>query len=246
VQGKALPGEDLDKAKASFEKVKSQLASAMESEQDYQIVAPFSGMVSRLLVSEGDFVSPRTVLAEIYDPATLVLRTTVNERYATLLKMDMQAAVTLDAYPQQNFNGQISRLYPYLDDRARTRTIEIAIDAAIDLLPGMFGRIRLTIDSIPNTLTIPVNALLVTPQGSSVVFIVRDGKAVQRKVTVGIEDQARLQVLSGVDPGDQIIVSGHENLKDGAEIRLLGAKANAGAGPSSNQKKLEKEQGGDR
>lgn len=224
VEGKALPGEELDKAKANFERIRSQLASAQESSRDYRIAAPFSGMVSRLFVSEGDFVAPRSALAEIYDPATLVLRATVNERYAAMLKMDMPSDITLDAYPNRSVTGRISRLYPYLDDRTRARTIEISIDQEVDLLPGMFGRIRLLVDTVPDAVTVPVNALLVTPRGDSIVFVVRDGKAVRRKVTVGIEDAGRLQILSGVNPEERVIVSGNEKLKDGSPIRLLGEK----------------------
>lgn len=249
VQDKALPGEDLDKAKASFEKVKSRLASAQQSERDYQIVAPFSGVLSRLLVSEGDFVAPRKVLAEMYDPATLVLRATVNERHAALLKMGMKAEVSLDAYPKQRFSGRISRLYPYLDERARTRSLEISINEPVDLLPGMFGRIRLVIKSIPDALVIPVNALLVTPQGGSIVYVDQDGKAVQRKVTTGIEDRDRLQLLSGVKAGELVIVSGNEKLKDGRKIRLLGAKGHKksrGTAASPVQKKLQQERSGNR
>lgn len=253
VERRALPGEQLDNALASFERAKARLASARESERDYQIRAPFSGIVSRLLVNEGDFVSPRAGLVEIYDPTTLVLRATVSERYAALLKMDMPAAVTLDAYPKQSFSGRISRLYPYLDDRTRTRTIEISINEKVDLLPGMFGRIRLVIAKVPDALTIPVKALLVTPRGSSVVFVARDGKAVQRKLTAGIEDNGRLQVLAGVKSGEQVIVLGNEKLKDGAPIRLLGAKENkagpgaaSGSGSGPGHKQPRKKRGGDR
>jgi membrane fusion protein, multidrug efflux system len=248
VEGKALPGEELDEAKASFERVRSQLASARESARDYRIAAPFSGLVSRLLVSEGDFVAPRSALAEIYAPATLVLRATVNERYAAMIRTDMPADITLDAYPNRSFTGRISRLYPYLDDRTRARTIEISVDQEVDLLPGMFGRIRLVVESVPDAMTVPVNALLVTPRGASVVFVVKDGKAVQRKVTVGIEDAGRLQILSGVRSGEQVIVSGHEKLKDGAPVRLLGAKGDKKgqeAGPTSDSRTPENAQSGD-
>ncbi len=248
VEGKALPGEDLDEAKASFERVKSQLVSARESARDYRIAAPFSGMVLRLLVSEGDFVAPRAALAEIYDPATLVLRATVNERYAATLKTDMSAEIILDAYPKRSFTGRISRLYPYLDDQTRARTIEISVDQEVDLLPGMFGRIRLVVESVPDALTIPVNALLVTPRGDSIVFVVQDGKAAKREVTVGIEDAGRLQVLSGVNPKEQVVVSGNEKLKDGAPVRVLGAKGDKkerGAGATSDSKTPEKARTGD-
>ncbi|MDY6832477.1 MAG: efflux RND transporter periplasmic adaptor subunit [Thermodesulfobacteriota bacterium] len=221
VNSNALPGEQLDIARAKYEQVKAQLVRAQESEQDYEVSAPFSGMVSRLLANEGDFVAPRAGLVEIYDPATLVLRTTVPERHAADLKMDMTADIRLDAYPDRAFTGRISRLYPFLEAQMRTRTIEITINEPVDLLPGMFGRIQLILESISDARIIPAQALLVTPRGEAVVFIVENGKAFQRQVKTGIEEKGRLQILSGVTPGEQVIVSGNEKLKDGAAIRLF-------------------------
>lgn len=245
VKSTALPGEQLDIAKASFERVKAQLVRAKETEQDYEVAAPFSGMVSRMLVNEGDFVAPRAGLVEIYEPDTLVLRSTVQERYAARLKKEMQAEIGLDAYPDRRFTGKVTRLYPYLDGRLRTRTIEIRINEPVDLLPGMFGRIRLTIASIPDALTIPVPALRVKQKGQAAVFVFKEGKAVERKVTTGIEEKGRIQILSGLIPGDQVLVAGHEKLKNGAEIRLSGQDG-AGLPRVSDRGKPVNNEAGDR
>lgn len=236
VESTALPGEQLDIARASYERVKAQLVRARESEGDYNVVAPFAGLVSRLLVSEGDFVAPRAALVEIYDPATLVLRAAVPERHAAALKMDMPADIRLDAYPDRAFTGRISRLYPYLDAQMRTRTIEITINESVDLLPGMFGRLELILESIADAQIIPAQAILVTQKGERMVFIAEEGKAVQRKVTTGIEEKRRVQILSGVKEGEQVIVSGQEKLKDGAAIRLPGkpSEVNKKNSPESN------------
>lgn len=250
VESTALPGEQLDIARAKYEQVKAQLVRARESERDYEVSAPFSGMVSRLLVNVGDFVAPRAGLVEIYDPATLVLRAAVPERHAAALKMDMPADIHLDAYPDKTFTGRISRLYPYLDAQMRTRTIEIEIKEPVDLLPGMFGRIQLILKSIADARIIPAQALLVTPKGDHVVFIVENKKAFQRKVKIGIEEKGRLQILSGVHSGEQVIVSGQEKLKDGASIRLPGKppESNTKSGPEPNPESgsPDKSQAGDR
>ncbi len=242
VASTALPGEQLDIARAKYEQVKAQLVRARESERDYEVSAPFSGMVSKLLINEGDFVAPRAALVEIYDPATLVLRAAVPERQAAALKMDMSADIRLDAYPDLTFTGRISRLYPYLDAQMRTRTIEITIKEPVDLLPGMFGRLQLILESIADARIIPARALLVTPGGDHVVFIVENEKAFQRRIKTGIEEKGRLQILSGVSPGEQMIVSGQEKLKDGAPIRLPGKPSESNTKSGSS----DKSQAGDR
>ena len=222
VDSDALPGEQLDQAKANYEKVKAQLVKAEETVQDYSITAPWKGVVSRLRVKDGDFVAPRAPLVEIYDPASIVIRAAVPERYAAKIYKGMAAAVHLDAFPNDSFSARIVRVYPYLDERMRTRTVELNLLEKMNLLPGMFGRIRLTLESIKDAVTVPSQALVVTPSGASTVYVLVEAKAVQRKVQTGIEEAGRIEVLSGLNPGDQLIVSGQEKLKDGAEVRLVG------------------------
>jgi len=220
VEKDALPGEQLDGARSIVEKVKAQLVKAEETALDYSITAPWDGIVFRLLVRDGNFVAPRTVLVELYDPASLIISAAVPEKYATGLRKDMTAAITLDAYPNKLFSGQIAQLYPSLDNRTRTRNIEIKLKEKVDLLPGMFARCRLTLESIPDAVTVPIQAVIVNPAGASIAFVVVEGKAVQRKVQTGIEESGRIQIMAGLKPGEQLIVAGQEKLKDGAEIRL--------------------------
>jgi multidrug efflux pump subunit AcrA (membrane-fusion protein) len=123
----------------------------------------------------------------------------------------------------------------------RTRTIELAVQENVELAPGMFGRVRLTLERIPDAVIVPMEAVVLTPSGIRVAFVAADGKAAQRKVEVGIEASGRVQILSGLTPGEKVIVSGQERLKDGAEIRLPapsgggqpkgGRNRPAGAGP---------------
>lgn len=233
VASDALPGEQLEQARASFERVKAQLANAEESARDYYISAPWSGVVSKVLVTDGDFVSPRAPLVEIYDPSSLIIRAGVPEKETTLIDevcraadvkpgcRDIAASLRLDAYPDKHFSGRIIRMYPYLDERMRTRTIELIPNETVNLLPGMFSRIRLMLEFVSGVVTVPVQAVVVTPAGVQTAFIAADGKAVQRKIQTGIEDGGRIQIISGLNPGEQVIVSGQEKLKDGAEIRLF-------------------------
>ena len=217
----AIAGEQVDMAKASFEKAKAALARADEMEKDYNISAPWSGIISKVFVKDGDYVSPRTTLVEIYDPKTLIIRAHVPEKDAAILQKDMEAQIQLDAYQGKSFAGKIVRLYPYLDERMRTRIIEIELQQDIKLLPGMFCRIKLNLETIADALTVPAHSIAITPSGGSIVYLVMDGKAIQRKVITGISDGARVQVLSGLNQGEQIITAGQEKLKDGMQVQVL-------------------------
>jgi len=121
----------------------------------------------------------------------------------------------------------------------RTRTVELVLDESAKLMPGMFARVRLILESVADALTIPQQAVIVTPVGGQVAFVVAEGRAVQRKVKVGIEQAGRVQVLAGLEPGEKVVVTGQEKLKDGMEVRVaepgkmpgkLGPAANGPAG----------------
>ncbi len=223
VEGEAIPYEEYDQARASFEKIKAQLVSAKEKAQDYTITAPWEGIISRLIVKEGEFIAPRSVLLEMYDPASMVIRAAVPEKHAAEVTAGMRVDVQLDAYPNNVIPGRIDRVYPYLDSRLRTRTIEIKLDKYVTLLPGMFARLEVLLESEEEALTIPIEALVSTPKGQ-VVYVFEDGHATARMVKTGMEADNRIEIISGIQAGDKVIVAGNEKLINGADVRLAGVE----------------------
>jgi multidrug efflux pump subunit AcrA (membrane-fusion protein) len=90
----------------------------------------------------------------------------------------------------------------------------------------MFTRVRLTVQTSEEEIVMPDRALLTTDSGETVAFVVENGLAKERRVTLGIERGSCIQVLEGIKPGDQVIVAGHEKIKNNApvdEIPLQGS-----------------------
>ncbi|RJP70481.1 MAG: efflux RND transporter periplasmic adaptor subunit [Candidatus Abyssobacteria bacterium SURF_17] len=221
VESQALPGEELDRAKAAYENARAQLINAMEAVQDYSVIAPWSGIVSKVNVRDGDYVVPRAPLVEVYDPANLIIEAAVPERYSAQLRNGLNLTVRLDAFPDSTFKATIKRIYPFLEDRMRTRTIEAEIDARIAILPGMFARLQMPLNTIDNAVVVPSQAVLVQQSGGRVVFVVDADTVSQRTVEVGIEQDNRVQVVSGIASGETIVVAGNEKLKPGAPVRVI-------------------------
>lgn len=221
VESGALPAEQLDQASVSYERAKAQLAKAQETAADYAVIAPWDGVVSRLIVREGQYVAPRASLVEIYDPSSLVIRAAVPERHAAELTTDMAVHIRLDAFPNQIVTGRIARMYPYLDPRLRTRTMEVTLNEPLSLLPGMFARLEVLLRAVEEAVVVPIEAVIATPKGQAV-FVVEDGRAVRRPVETGIEEGNRIQIVAGLEPGERVIVAGNERLRDGAPVRISG------------------------
>jgi len=222
VQSGAVPGSQLDTARAKYEGARALLAKARELAGDYSVAAPWDGVVSKVLVKDGDFVAPRAPLVEMYDPHSLVIRLAVPEAQATEVFKGTPAGVQLDAYPGKAFEGKISLVYPDLDTRMRTRTAEVKLGAPVALIPGMFARLKLTLQTAAETVAVPGDAVLVLPSGEKVAFVLKDGKAQRRVVQTGLEAGGKVQVISGIQPGEMVVTAGNEKLKDGLEVKIQG------------------------
>jgi len=224
VEAGAIPGAEVDGARSAYENARAQLAKALESSEDYTIAAPWNGIVSRVYVAEGDYVAPRAPLLEIFDPNSLVVQFAVPEAQSTEVRNGLAVSVNLDAHPGKTIPGKITRVYPQLDDKLRTRTVEATLSDPVVLLPGMFARIQVVLSRFAEAVTVPREAVLVGAQGESMTFVLRDGAVQKRTVKTGIEKEGRVQILSGVEPGEQVVVAGNENLKDGTKVRIRGDK----------------------
>jgi len=229
VESGAIPAEELDVARLRVSRANAELSKAIENAGDFEIKAQWDGLIRKVYVTDGYFVAPREPLVEIYDPCSLVVCTAVPEKYATKISTGIKVEVRLDAYPDNIFTGRVDRIYPHLDPRLRTRTVEIILEKPVHLAPGMFARLKMLLETVNDAVIVPADSLVSTANGQ-VVFVVKNGKALKRSVETGIEDGNRIQIISGAKPGDMIVIAGNERLKDGAEVKL------DGAGKPGNQK----------
>jgi len=198
------------------------------------IFAPFSGTITRVHVRPGDMAALKAPLLEMADLSSLVVRVAVPEAYASAVHEGMAAHITLDSLPGKTFTAKVVRVYPELDRRMRTRTVEMKLAEPADLAPGMFARVRLVLESVENAVTVPQQTVLVMPGGGQVAYVVADGKAAMRKVKTGIEQAGRVQILAGLEPGEKVVTSGQEKLKDGMEVRVAQpGKGQPGTSPTS-------------
>jgi len=219
VESGAIPAEELDMAQLRVSRANAELSKATENAGDYEIKAHWDGLVSKVYVTDGYYVTPREPLVEIYDPCSLVICASVSEKYSAKLATGINVDVGLDAYPDKVFTGRVERIYAHLDPRLRTRTVEIVLDESIQLVPGMFARLKMLLETANDAVIVHTDSIVSTPKGQ-VVFVVKDGKAVKRVVQTGIEDGSRIQIISGIDPKEQVIVAGNDKLKDGMAVRI--------------------------
>ena len=208
---------------AAVEEANSKLELARAHLEECLIKAPFDGIVTQVHVRPGDLATPRSPLIEMFDPDSLVVRFSVPEAHAAAMVPGLTVEAQLDALPKEKFQGQVARVYPRLDPNMRTRTVEAKLEGSDRLMPYQFARIAVNLGSAEDATIVPAQALRETPDGRKVAYVVKDGKASRRIVEVGMEQGRRVQILSGIQAGERIIVTGSEGLKDGASVRVIGS-----------------------
>ncbi|MCD6586103.1 MAG: efflux RND transporter periplasmic adaptor subunit [Desulfobacteraceae bacterium] len=182
--------------------------------------APFAGVVTQVFARPGDLATPRAPLIKLMDPTSLVVRAGLPESCAADIDTDTEVTVRLDAYPNQTFKAKIDRVYPRLEWESRTRIIEIKITDPVQLIPRLFARVSVQGRVADDAVVVPDAAIITTPRGDKIVFVVSEGKASMRKVSLGLEQGQRIQIIDGVQAGEMVVVAGNLNLKDGVPVHF--------------------------
>ena len=201
-------------AQAALRLVKTELQNAV-------ITAPITGLVSHRHVDPGAYITDRTALVTIVDMDAVKIRVPISERDIGGIQSGLQAQIRVDAYVQEVFAGTVQRISPTIDPSSRSGEVEILVDNADHRLkPGMFAKVTLVLRQRHQVLLVPRQA--VRRQGDQTsVFVVQDGKAHRRQVTIGWQNETQVEILDNLTPGTTIVSAGHHKLKDKAPIKIV-------------------------
>ena len=186
------------------------------------LTAPITGVITRRLVELGDLVRGNQEVFIIADLDPLLVRIFVPERRMYQLQPGQEATVAVEALPDREFGAKIRMISPEVDPESGTVkvTLEVAADGL--LKPGMFATVRIITAKRPQTLIVPKKALVLETDEDDV-FLIAEGKVRRIAIELGFVEGDKVEVVSGLKEGDQVVTVGHEGLKDGAAVRLAGA-----------------------
>jgi RND family efflux transporter MFP subunit len=236
----AMSKQQFDGVKTQYESVKAQveqteaaLASIKSQLDDATITAPISGVISKRYYDAGDMANPALPVVTIVKMDSVKITFNATEEDLGKLAVAQNATIIVKAYPEKTFDGKISKISPILDPTTRMVEVEVLVDNQKNLLkPGMYAQIEVTTGIISNVIVIPRYATIesstiekINNQDQVVknyyVFIVDSNKAIQRKLNVIYANYQSLAVASGVKAGDKLVVTGQNNLRDGAIVSIV-------------------------
>ena len=186
-----------------------------------KIRAPVDGIISSRIVEIGDRVSPSAAAYELVALDQLIARVHVPGRNRVHLRVGQQARIMSDMLAGAEIDGIIERISPVIDPESGTVKVTVQLhDPTRRFTPGMFVSVALITERQPNVLLAPKEAL-VYDAGQPYTFVVEDGHARRVGLSLGLTNARQVQVLSGLDRGDSVIVVGQEGLRDGATVRVV-------------------------
>lgn len=219
LEKQAISQEEYDVASADFQssQAQSQLIAAQLSKT--LIRAPFSGTIGLRNISKGTYVTPATVIAKLVNTQKLKLTFSIPEKYASRMKVNGTFGFTT-ANSSQSHTAQIYAIEPAVEVTTRTLKMRAVVDNSEGkLYPGMFVNVNLPLETIPDALLVPTEALIPIQNGKEI-FVAKNGKAEAVEVKTGSRTAKSVRVISGLKAGDTILTYGVMALDNGTPVKV--------------------------
>lgn len=187
------------------------------------IRAPFSGTITERLSEPGDVVPRHTHILTLVDPSSLVTQLSVSELLLPHLKKGDEVEVRIDALGRDSYTGRILRIHPEVDANSKQGQIEVQLDPVPSgARAGQF--VRVTLKTAPaERLLIPFTSLRRDRQGEFI-YMLKDSRAKRTPVQSGLKIADQIEILQGLDTGDQVITRGFLGISDNKQVSAKGSK----------------------
>lgn len=181
------------------------------------VVAPFSGVITRKLADVGDLAAPGRSIIEMEDPGALRFETDIPESLISSVKLGTVCPVRLGNSPQ-TLEGRVVEIAPVADAASRTFLVKLDLPPSEGARSGQFGRVAIATGET-RSINVPASAIVARGQMESV-FIVADKRAQLRLVRTGKRTANEVELLAGISPGESVVTEGADQLHDGQPITL--------------------------
>lgn len=212
-------------SKSAWDAQKTNLEVARETyknlQENTQLVSPVTGIVTARNYDSGDMYTAAEPIYVVEQIRPVKLKVNVSESLFTKLKKGNEVDVRLDVYGDEVFKGRISLIYPTIDPATRTFPVEIKItnnDSRVR--PGMFARVTMNFGTLQHVVAPDRAIVKQSGAGDRYIFVYKDGKVSYQKVELGRRMNDKYEIISGVNDGDQVVVTGQSRLTNGMEVEI--------------------------
>ncbi len=206
-------------SKAAVSEIAARLADA-------EVRAPIDGVVLVRNVDLGEYVPLNGVLFKIGDVTKLILECSVDEADIGRIVVGKKGAVSLYAFPKQVFHGEVFEILPDADRAKKSFLVKVRLsDAPPTLRSGMSAEVNVIVDEHAGALLAPAEAI----DATNTTWVLQGDRVEKRTVTVGVRDMLRVEILTGLAEGDQIVIVGMDTLTPGVKVKATAQPPNMNA-----------------
>ncbi len=212
---------DLELARAQVKQAEAALSELRIMQGNTRIESPLDGFVGIRYLEPGALVNPTTPIVSILDLSRVKTVVPVVESALQQLRLGLSAEITVDAYPQSLYRGNLTRISPFFDPDTRSAEVEIETpNPDWKLKPGMFARVRIDASVQRMALAIPRSGLLMQGRRQGVWRLSEKKTVLFQPVQIGVVENDTVEILEGLEEGAVIVTKGAQSLNEGDQVRL--------------------------
>lgn len=210
--------QQVDQLQAQLDAVKSQYDNMMENTI---LRSPISGVVTARNYDPGDMTGNMPVLTVGQLSPVVKVMINITENDMSKIAAGMPVSVKFDAFGDEVFSGKVSRIHPTVDTATRTFQVEVQVaNPKEDIKPGMFARVDINLGDQDNVVVPDRAVVKQTGSGNKYVYVLRGNKVSFQRVELGQRLDTSYELLSGIEDGDTVVITGQARLIDGAEVEV--------------------------
>ena len=214
--------QDLDNAKLQVDVAQTNLKNLTENTF---LLSPISGIVTARNYDNGDMYSGQMPVLTVMQINPVKLLVNVSESNYSQVKTGMTVNVKFDVFPNETFKGKVNLIYPTIDERSRSFGVEIKLSNNNNKIrPGMYGRVIMQFGVAKHVVVPDQSVIKQSGSGARFVFVHKNGKVEYRRVELGRRFGNEYELISGVNSGEEVVVTGHAGLTDGSVVKVVGSK----------------------
>ncbi len=219
LKNQTISQQEYDQATMNYDASRAAVDLARQRMKDAHIVAEFDGMVGARMVSVGQVITPQTVLTHLVDMDPIKVEFRVPERFLRELQVGQAVEFRVAAYPDRTFKGAVYFIDPQVDLTLRTVLVKARSPNGDHLLrPGMFGNLDLITHIRDAAVVVPETAIFMQGDQAMLYQVDAEGKAQLVNVVLGVRQAGNVEVSSGLEGGETVIVEGIQKIRPGAPV----------------------------
>jgi membrane fusion protein (multidrug efflux system) len=217
-ENKIIAKEELDQSETQLKLAAADLEQVKVRYSHGFPESPITGIINHLYVDVGEYADMGKPIADIVNIDRIKINVRVPELDVRYVKKGQTTPIKIDAFADRTLFGTVEFVAFKADPATKTFLVRSVIDNPDhDIRPGMIGRVAFVRRNIPDAIAVPLFAI-VDKGGERIVFVDKDGVAESRVVSIGVIEADRVQITSGLEIGDRLIVRGHTEVEDGMKV----------------------------